>query len=552
MQTFSTWFTMLGWAAVSAIVATPSLAANQIAVSYNSLSIEIPVTDLETLAQEGSLPPSLAFYGAIAPPAQIASAQSLLAQTLDVDSESLAQFLSLPEGEHILGRLGNLLQTELSEPERTELLRGSIMAASQEGLSLLNVIRQFPGETLALDLKTTLALVEENTRLYGEQATVIQALWESANSIALSSTVLPPNVDLSKSGLQPWEKRSFQLPARGSSRAMTPSLFDLYQPIVAAEMNLPGRSLAQPPDMPSITTQTSVIVISHGLGGDRQTLAYLAEHLASHGFAAVVLEHPATNRDRFSRFLEGMASPPPAGELVNRPHQVSAALDALTTAAATDPQLQQLNLTKVGILGQSLGGYTALAAAGARVNPPLLKQTCIADSAEKMLTLNLSLPLQCRLLELPDIAGETLQDSRIAAVMALNPLTSSIFGPAGLRQLEMPVMLMAGTQDHFTPAIAEQITPFGWLQTPEKYLFVAKNATHFSLIDAPPSSMSFLPQSFIGPKPSLAFPAVQAISVAFFGHHLEDRAQYKNYLTQNYVQTLAQDPFAFSLVDHLP
>lgn len=44
-----------------------------------------------------------------------------------------------------------------------------------------------------------------------------------------------------------------------------------------------------------------VIVISHGLGSDRTTFAYLAIHLASYGFAVLVPEHPEATQHGFKR-----------------------------------------------------------------------------------------------------------------------------------------------------------------------------------------------------------------------------------------------------------
>ncbi|MEM9927706.1 MAG: hypothetical protein AAF915_28945, partial [Cyanobacteria bacterium P01_D01_bin.50] len=43
-------------------------------------------------------------------------------------------------------------------------------------------------------------------------------------------------------------------------------------------------------------------------------------------------------------------------------------LDELERRAKSEPELQSLNLQAVGVLGQSLGGYTVLAAAGAQLS----------------------------------------------------------------------------------------------------------------------------------------------------------------------------------------
>ncbi len=59
-------------------------------------------------------------------------------------------------------------------------------------------------------------------------------------------------------------------------------------------------------------------------------------------------------------------------------------------------------------------------------------------------------------------------------------LDSTIFGRRGMSQIRVPVFLMGGSDDIITPAVPEQIYPFTWLQTPNKYLAIIEKGTHFS------------------------------------------------------------------------
>ncbi|MGF1676636.1 MAG: hypothetical protein ACFCUV_23610 [Rivularia sp. (in: cyanobacteria)] len=54
---------------------------------------------------------------------------------------------------------------------------------------------------------------------------------------------------------------------------------------------------------------------------------------------------------------------------------------------------------------------------------------------------------------LPVDKSLTVKDERIKAVIAINPLTSHIFGEVGLNKLQAPVLLVAGTDDYFVPAL---------------------------------------------------------------------------------------------------
>ena len=124
-------------------------------------------------------------------------------------------------------------------------------------------------------------------------------------------------------------------------------------------------------------------------------------------------------------------------ELINQPLDVKYLLDELQRRSQYDPILQgRLNLHSVGVIGHSLGGYTALTLAGAKINQEQLRSDCSPNNS-----LNMSLLVQCELPEL-STANYSLQDHRIQAVLAINPLTSSIFGQSGLSQIQVPSMLI--------------------------------------------------------------------------------------------------------------
>jgi len=198
--------------------------------------------------------------------------------------------------------------------------------------------------------------------------------------------------------------------------------------------------------------------------------------------------------------------------------------------------LSRIDTQTVGVIGQSLGGYTALALAGAPINLPQLKQDCNAENALDN-TLNVSLVLQCSFLE-KNLALPELRDRRVKAVFAINPLGSSLFGETGFAAIDIPVLLAASGTDTITPALIEQFTPFTWLTTPNRYLMLMQNATHFSAIDITSADRGAidLPREVIGPDPAIARRYVNAMSVAFLGTHLDQRFSEQTYLSSAYVE----------------
>jgi len=295
-----------------------------------------------------------------------------------------------------------------------------------------------------------------------------------------------------------------------------------------------------------VTAQIPTIVISHGVASDRTTFAYLGRHLASHGFAVAVVEHPDTSSKKFERFLGGLDKPPQPDTFINRPLDIKYLLDELERRAQSSPDWN-LNLREVGAIGQSFGGYTVLALAGAELNFTQLQQEC--GDRERKISFNLSMLLQCRAKDL--LANNRLQDNRIKAVLAVNPLSSSIFGQQGLSQIQVPTMLVAGSGDVFAPPLPEQFHPFTWLTTPEKYLLVLEKGTHFSFLGAEGKGVLPVPPGLIGPNPAIARPVLSAVSTAFFQNYLQKRTEFANYLSQSYVEFLSPTPYNLSLVRNL-
>jgi predicted dienelactone hydrolase len=314
--------------------------------------------------------------------------------------------------------------------------------------------------------------------------------------------------------------------------------------------------------LPQSQTPAPVIVISHGLGSDRDSFAYLAENLASYGFAVVVPQHPGSDSLQMQALLTGRSQQLfPDTELIDRPLDVTFVLDQLEQRSKSDPWLQgKINGQEVGVIGQSFGGYTALVLAGARININQLHKDCKPESDP----INVSLLLQCRALALgknsPDyeqlqqnLSNLDLRDRRVKAVIALNPVTSSIFGQAGLSRIEIPVVIAGGASDTVTPVFWEQIQAFSWLTTKEKYLGIGDKGTHFDLIAG--VSTVVLPSSnrFSERDPELGRIRFQAFSTAFMKVYLAHQTEYRPFLSTSYVKNSNRyEPIKVYFVRSLP
>jgi predicted dienelactone hydrolase len=518
----------LGFWLLSAILTTiPARSAERISVVYGPIQFSLAVESLEALVNEGRVTEELSSYVGQIDPASLAELREIMQRRFEANPTVISQFTKAQLGQTVLERLGRVLQTETGQNGATSLRTAFIAAAGDpQGLNLLNMLRKFPDRTVRVDLTQGLRLVGEFEKLLRNTEASIKAIQQAtaAEASANSNINLSQLPDLRQPGSLTWQKQTLTI---NDTQRNRPLMVDLY--------------------LPQSNTAANVIVITHGAAGNRNTLSLLAEHLASYGFAIAVMEHPGDSLEKFQNFFSGLADSPQPQELIYRPLEIKYVLDELQRREQTEPALKgRLNLQQVGVIGQSVGGYTSLTLAGAKINFDLLRKDCANNQI-----FNLSLLVQCEISRLTP-ANHTLQDERIKAVIAINPLTSSVFGEAGLSQVKVPVMFVAGGDDIFTPAFAEQIVPFTWLTTPNKYLVIIEKASHFSLLGGRQEDRSALPPipgELVGPDPTLARSYLNGLSVAFFKNYLTNESEFKPFLSANYVRKISQSPFNLSLVE---
>lgn len=522
----------LGFCLISTLgIMRPSLTAERIYASYSVVERSISVAALERYAREGILDDELAVYAQYINPQQLEQLRRVLLTRIELTPVAVAQFLYTPQGIILLERLGQIIQTEARQPGFYAIRSALILAAATpDGLTPLNVLRQFPTRSIRINLTRSLQIAEQLDRLVSQTAQAIALVQKDAMNAAIAQPLdvwqLP---DLRERGSLSWNQQTLTLSDPRRDRQF---LVDMYLPL----------NLEKP---------APVIVISHGLGSDRTSFIYLATQLASYGFAVAVPEHPGSNTEQLRSLLSGVAAEvAQPNEFINRPLDVRYLLNELERLRISDARFRNIDVQRVGVIGQSFGGYTALALAGAELNFEQLQKDCTGLSDSPLW--NVSLLLQCRALELPK-TGYVLRDPRVKAAIAINPITSSVFGEASIRQIAVPVMIVSGSADTIAPTLAEQIRPFSWLTTPDKYLAVIVGATHFSTIGetTPGSEPIAVPPQVIGPTPEVARLYMSALSVPFFQIYINNSQQYRPYLSSAYAQAISENLLPLSLVRSL-
>ena len=504
---------------IPALATSKVLGAEKIYLDYGPLEFTLAIESLDIYAEEGKIKRDFVTFAGYLQPEQLERLRLALNTKADLSPLAIAQFLYSYQGEKLLEKIGKIIKTSAGQPGFYALRSALILAAADEteGLTLLNVLKKYPTQGIRIDSNQGFAIV-------GNISQIIQQSQEAFAAIAREAS-----------------RQSNQTAAASNLLPTNPSSYAYRQQLLTLRDDDRNRTFPVDLYLPQKSGQAPLIVISHGLGSDRTTFAYLAKHLAARGFAVAVPEHPGSNASQIQDLLEGFANDvTPPRELIDRPLDIKYLLDVLEADYS-----QQLNTQEVGIIGQSFGGYTALAVAGAELNFENLEREC-SDLDD---TLNLSLLLQCLALELPRKEYD-LRDERVVAAIAINPLVSAVFGEAGMSEIEIPVMLMSGSADPVTPALSEQIVPFTWLTTDSKYLVLLEGGTHFSVLNESSGTIP-VPKEAIGPSPRIAQNYLRQLGSAFFQTYVRDRPDYRAYLNAGYAAKISKQEFPLSLVRSL-
>ncbi|MEH2291229.1 alpha/beta hydrolase [Nostoc sp.] len=516
-------------------ISSSVLAAERIYASYSALELSISVTTLENYAKTGVIDEDLAAYQQYLPLEQLQELRRILLNRVKVSPVIVSQLLYTPQGEFLLHRLAQVIKTSQPEPKLSALRSALILASGESGgLTLLNVLRKYPTSSIRLDVAETLEIGTQLEELVNQTHQAIAAV--SQKSKIEADSISQPNFS---------QLPDLKVPGKFKSQKYILKFFDSTR----------NRLLLTDVYIPNVQNAAPIIVISHGLGLDSSNFQYLATHLASYGFAVVVPNHPGSDAKQLRSLLKGRAiEVAEPSEFQDRPLDITYILNQLQKGNQSDSRFKgRLNLQQVGVFGQSLGGYTALALAGAKINFQQLKQDCQPAALQK--TWNMSLLLQCRALELSISKSDkdyNFRDERVKAAIAVNPITSSIFGKAGLNQIKTPVMIVSSSDDTVAPALSEQILPFSWLANSQKYLVMLVGGTHFSTIgNANPANQQVaLPADMIGDA-SQARGYMNALSLPFFQTYIAGKPQYTPYLNAAYTQSISSKLLGLNLIKSL-
>lgn len=250
----------------------------------------------------------------------------------------------------------------------------------------------------------------------------------------------------------------------------------------------PGHALfiagSAAPDAPlaSAPKRFPMILLSHGTGGSARQLAWLGTALARAGFVAVAIDHPGNN---------GVTDPTVQGFTLwwLRARELSMALD---TMLADRTFGQRIDKTRIGAAGFSLGGYTVIAIAGARVDMPGMLEHCKTDPQSTWCQSPPEFPdlvPKAQALRAGDPSYENalanssvnVADPRVRAVYAIAPAVGEAVTLDSLHNIAIPVRIVYGTSDRIAPAPQNALRYANWI--PGAATMPVLDAEHYTFLD---------------------------------------------------------------------
>jgi predicted dienelactone hydrolase len=260
------------------------------------------------------------------------------------------------------------------------------------------------------------------------------------------------------------------------------------------------------------STPYPLVLYSHAYNGSPYEFSRILEPLVSHGFVVASLTHRNSSS---------------ALTFIDRPLDVLFVIEQLAAFnGETGSDLAGLmNIDQIGVIGFSLGSYTALAVSGARVDMEAASQYQDLLGIDYLRAWyhdwDLTAMAEYHDQVVPPEAGPLwapMTDARIRAVVPYLPCEILFSSERALAAATVPTLLIGATEDEICGYDAA-VALYTRMGSAERYLLTLLGAQHAV------------------PGPDIE-PVMQQFVTAFFGYYLQGKSEYAEYLTGDYAKSL--------------
>jgi predicted dienelactone hydrolase len=225
---------------------------------------------------------------------------------------------------------------------------------------------------------------------------------------------------------------------------------------------VPGKALRDAPIVDG--EKFPLVIVSHGYPGSRFFLSYLTENLASKGYIVVAIDHTDSVLGAVRPF---------SSTLFNRSFDQLATIQAIEAGASHQPGdflFGHVDESNVAIIGYSMGGYGALASAGAGYSKQSLATTTMVPGGY----------LETQTAGSNDHRASLRKE--VKAVVAISPWGAqppyNSWDAGGLAGIHIPLLMIAGDQDDVSDFVNGIKPAFEKIVNSDRCLLVYENARH--------------------------------------------------------------------------
>jgi predicted dienelactone hydrolase len=236
-------------------------------------------------------------------------------------------------------------------------------------------------------------------------------------------------------------------------------------------------------DAPPVTGQAfPLVIVSHGYPGSRYFLSYLTENLASKGYVVAAIDHT----DSVTGAQRGFQS-----TLLNRASDQLFTIGAIEKLAGSPGHFLHglVDTSRVAIVGYSMGGYGALASAGAGYSKQAMAMRFVPGGYFEDWTAG-------------SAKFQQMLRKEVKAVVAIAPWGGqppyNSWDSAGLAGIHLPLLVIAGDQDDVSDYRKGIEPAFEKAVNADRCLLVYENARHNVGGNPPPAEAlsSFVTREF--------------------------------------------------------
>jgi predicted dienelactone hydrolase len=216
-----------------------------------------------------------------------------------------------------------------------------------------------------------------------------------------------------------------------------------------------------------------LIMISHGTGGGRLTLEWLADILVKSGFMVAAVDHWGNTFD--NKIAIDFVTP------WQRPLDISFVLTGLLNDPKFGPEIDH---NKIGMAGFSLGGYTTIALAGGVLNFDALKKFTSSPEGQKEVNIP-EFPGLMNVIKTgkPDESfrnsPQHLKDRRFKAFFAICPaLGQGFIDKSQFKEVTRPIYIVDVESDSITP-YRTNAAHYHALIPSSQYFLIKGKANHY-------------------------------------------------------------------------